>query len=772
MIEMKSTNWRKVVLVFMSLTGSLVGSAQILSWVHGIGSIAYEEARGIVAGPNGDIYITGEFSDTVDFDPGPGTYAMISQGFTDAFVACYANNGDFKWAAPLGGPQASQGYGIAITPDGRVLTTGIFNGLIDLDPGPGTLNKLSGGYYDIYLCSFDLEGHLQWGKTIGGPNNEETRSVATDNEGNAYIAGEISGTFDADPGPGETLVDSHGSFDGMVAKYSTTGALVWAQAIGGAGDDRGYDLAVRGGSNVYVTGYFADSVDFDPGTGDYSYFAPNTWSNGFLLCLQQDGTFQWAANMGGDGTDSGRGVAVGPDGNVVVTGRFAKVMVLGSGVNADTLICTIPSGDDADFFLAKYQPDGELIWGEGIGGPEENMPRGIATDLQGNIFVTGRTRATIDMDPGPGDALFTAVGEFDLFLGKYDTDGNYVWGFLVGDTYHERGLNVATDNAGSVFLTGWFTESPDFDPGPDTLILHAGYADAFIAKYSDAPLQPLTLEVAMDAQPTDVSWELADLNGGATLFTGTGKVDQSAQPVLSSWEVPEGCYRLTVQDAGNNGLSSTGYELRSATAPIIVANGQFTSTSAITDDQGFCLPLGEGGLAASTCGEYLLLPSSTITLVPVATASSYDLWFFDPHGTFSTVVNTAQDQFLVWDLPAGIPANLDLDVRVRAIVDDDALPYGPACIVKLEQASTVSGREGDAFFLAPNPCHGETSVNIPEGGDGARLLVHDAVGRVVLERRIEGTGTRSLDVSALAAGTYVLEFRTTTEVRSLKLVVE
>ncbi|MGV9011378.1 MAG: T9SS type A sorting domain-containing protein [Flavobacteriales bacterium] len=772
MIQLNATNRFKVVLMIAFVLGPVISFSQVLSWVHGIGSPVYEEARGIVAGPNGNVYITGEFSDTVDFDPGPGTYELISQGYTDAFVACYANNGEFKWAIGMGGALDSQGYGITITPDGRVLATGIFNGSIDLDPGPGTLNKVSGGFYDVYLCSFDLEGNLQWGMTIGGPYNEETRSVSSDEEGNAYIVGEISGAFDADPGPGVTMVDSHGSFDGMVAKYSPTGALVWAQAIGGAGDDRAYDVAVNGGSNVYITGYFADSVDFDAGPDVHSYFAPNTWSNGFLLCLQQDGTFQWAANMGGDGTDSGRGVAIGPDGNVVVTGRFAKVMVLGSGANADTLTCTIPTGADADFFIAKYQPDGELVWGEGIGGPEENMPRGITTDTQGNIIVTGRTRATIDLDPGPGEALFTAAGEFDLFLGKYDPDGNYIWGFIVGDTYHERGLNVATDNAGSIFLTGWFTESPDFDPGPGSVVLTAGYVDAFIAKYSDAPLLPLTLDVALDAQPLDVSWELAELDGGEILFTGQGKVDQADQHVLSNWEVPEGCYRLSVQDAGNNGITSTGYELRNGAAPIILANGQFLSNSAIADEQGFCLPLGEGALAESTCSEYLLLPSSTLTLLPVANAGSYDIWLYDPHGTFSMVVNSTSDQMQVWGLPAGIPANLDLDVRVRAIVDGEALPYGPTCIIKLEQGSAVSGTPSDGFFLAPNPCHGGTWVGIPEGTGDVSLLVRDALGRVLLERRMDGAGVRSLDVSGLAAGSYLLEFQTSTGVRSMKLVVE
>lgn len=772
-----SAPFRTLLLALLPSWVPTAASAQVLSWGLSIGGPGYEEARGIAVADNGNVYITGEFEATVEFEQGEPASALTSEGFSDAYLAWYANSGAFVNAISFAGTDKSQGYGVAIAPDGTVYVTGIFTGTVDLDPGPGTELYTSGGAYDVYLCALSPHGQLIWADVIGGPGNEESRSVVTDADGNAYIVGEINGDFDADPGPGITTVHGLGSFDAFVAKYAPGGSLVWAQALGGPGDDRAYDLAARPDGEVVVTGYFADTIDLDPGTGTANITAFNQWSDAFLASYGPQGNFLWGEGMGGMGTDSGRGVALDSLGNAVVTGRFAKTAWFGDNQPQDSLVCTGPVGD-ADIFLAKYDPNGQFIWAKGIGGDQENMPRGDATDRHGNIFVAGRTRATIDFDPGPGTAWATANGEFDLFLAKYDPQGNYLWGFTAGSSYHARGLNVTTDALGSAYLTGWTTFDVDIDPGPDTfLLVNQGDVDAYLAKYNDQVLQDLTLDIQLDDQPAAAGWKLLDQSDGHTLFSDAGDPDEAGTNVTSIWEVLPGCYRLSVTDADGDGLEPGGYSLSAEGGPLLLANGAFSSESSVTLGEGSCLPMGNASLVDSSCAQQVFGPSDTLYLLPVPEATQYTLWFFDPHGSFSTTLDVAATAFALSNMPPGTPAYLPLNVRVRAWVNGMPTAYGPACGIQFDGSIGIpSAATSGQIQLAPNPASGEwVTLRTTGMAQGAwPLKVLDPLGRTVhrdMLHPVLGRVECRIPLHGLANGTYSVMVQTTSGPWCTSLVV-
>lgn len=763
-------------LLFLSVP--LVASSQDLAWVNGIGGIGYDEARGLVVTSNGDVLVTGEFNDVVDFDPGPGVYEIASAGGSDAFLACYTNDGAIKWAVTLAGVEASQGYAIALTPNGQIVTTGIFTGTIDLDPGPGVDLHTCQGEEDIYLCKFDLSGNLIWGVTFGGADNEETRSIACDASGSIYISGLIEGTVDVDPGVGETLLTSQGDMDVLVAKYDTDGNFIWAHSMGSTAEDLSYDVAIRGNGNCYVTGHYAGTVDFDPGPGVTTLSTTTQWSNGYLFCLDQNGEFLWVRDIGGDGTDSGRGAVVDHQGDVVVVCRFANTIQLISG--SDTLIFTTfgPDHGDADILVVKYDDLGDVLWANQIGGELQNMPRGVTVDGQDNIIMTGRTKGTIDMDPGPGESLHTAAGLFDMFLGKYDPLGNFIWGLTLGSANHMRGFSVAADGSGSVYVTGWMTFSVDFDPGPDSTIITVlgSSPDSYLAKYSDEELLPLSLTMDLDGQPSESNWKIVDANSN-TLFSDTGKIDQEGQSVTTNWQVLEGCYRLVVNDVGGDGLASDGYVLSSGDQTIIDANGDFEAVSAIADEGASCLPLGPTGLAEATCSEYDQLPASTLQIDPVPDATAYDLWIFDPHGSYTTVVNVSSDMVLVSDLPSGIPLGVEMNVRVRAWVDGAVTAYGRGCAVIFDLSIGTAEIAQDQISLRPNPCSTTAWITVPQASslDQTSVIVRDALGRMALDPQhiVEmGSGTWQLDLSSVAPGAYVVTIADQSSTHTMRLVVD
>jgi len=175
--------------------------------------------------------------------------------------------GDFVWAMGLGSPGFDAGSDIAVDGDGNVYTTGYFSGNVDFDPGPGTAYLTAAGYWasDIFVSKLDTNGNFVWAINMGGTGYEEGAGIAVDGNGNIYITGYFNGTSDFDPGLGVANLTSAGREDIFISKLDANGNYLWVKGMGGSEVDQGYSIAVDREGNVYTTGYFQGTADFDPG---------------------------------------------------------------------------------------------------------------------------------------------------------------------------------------------------------------------------------------------------------------------------------------------------------------------------------------------------------------------------------------------------------------------------------------------------------------------------------------------------------------------------
>src|SRR5207253_4820 len=148
-----------------------------------------------------------------------------------------------------------------------VYVTGGFAGTVDFDPGPGTTLLTSLGSLDAFVAKFSSTGALVWARQLGGTSFDQGTGIAVDGAGNVFTTGLFQGTADFDPGAGTILLTSVGSLDVFVSKLASTGALVYARQLGGTSNDQGLGIAVDGSGNVFTTGSFRGTADFDPGTG-------------------------------------------------------------------------------------------------------------------------------------------------------------------------------------------------------------------------------------------------------------------------------------------------------------------------------------------------------------------------------------------------------------------------------------------------------------------------------------------------------------------------
>ena len=232
---------------------------------------AYEVANTIRTDIAGNIYIFGPFKSTVDFDPGNGTATLTSAGDFDIFFAKYSSSGDYIWAKTIGGSGFENSGGLVVDGSGNVYFSACFSGdNIDFDPGPGISFLNSNGGTDICLAKYDADGKYLWAESIGGIGDDSPTSTGIDSQNNIYQLGIFRGdNVDFDPGSGICNLSSAGGTDIYFSRFSPSGDIIWASAIGGIYDDLSSDLVIDTSVYIFITGAYAGTnIDFDPGEGE------------------------------------------------------------------------------------------------------------------------------------------------------------------------------------------------------------------------------------------------------------------------------------------------------------------------------------------------------------------------------------------------------------------------------------------------------------------------------------------------------------------------
>lgn len=506
---------KNLILLAGCLLTLTTANSQTFGWAKPLGGTGSDLCRDVATDAAGNVYSTGFFSGTVDFDPGAGTANLTSAGGTDIYVSKLDAAGNYVWALRIGGTTGDEANGIALDASGNIYLTGYFHGTVDFDPGAGVVTLGNSTGADVFTLKLDALGAYQWVTQIGGNSDDhQGNRITVDASGNVYTTGKFMRALDFDPGVGTVTLGV--SFSTMPQYYvqvlNSSGNYVWAKFLGNSTSTiHGFDIEVNAAGEVYTCGWFTGgAIDFDPGAGTVNLSANNY--DMFINKWSSTGTYMWAKKLGGVNNDEALGLALDASGNVFSTGFFYNTVDFDPGAGVANLV----SAGGADIYVNKLDPNGNYVWAKRIGGTGDEYGYAMCTDAMGGIYSTGFFNGTADFDPGSGTANLVAVNTRDAYISKLDASGNYAWGYLLGGTGTETGYGIVTTPSGDLYTAGYFGGTVDFDPTPGTANLTpVGSNEIFIQKM----LQCLTPVAPTSTTPLP---QLTICGGSATVLTATG----------------------------------------------------------------------------------------------------------------------------------------------------------------------------------------------------------------------------------------------------------
>ena len=383
-------------------------------WAKDIGGNYWTSGGAIDVDSQGKVYVSGFFYNTTDFDPGPGTYTLASNGAKDVFISKLDSDGNFLWAKTFGGIEDDEPVALKIDEHDNIYTTGSFRDNVQVNTQTVTTNLISSGIKDMFICRFDSTGNIRWAKSIGGVGDDIGNSVAIDKKGNCYIGGDFQSVCDFDPSAATYTLSSSGNTDFFVTKLDSLGNMLWAKKAGGVNYDQCTSLALDTADNVYALNIFTGVVDFDPSLSTYTLTTNNNSVDISILKLTSAGNFVWCKAFGGPLTDVGKSICIDGFQNLYVTGYYNISADFDPGVSTYTLNST--GGND--IYILKLSNQGNFKWAKSLGGTGNDYGISINVDEHETIYTTGFFTTQADFNQEAGVYNLSGFGDLDIFIHK------------------------------------------------------------------------------------------------------------------------------------------------------------------------------------------------------------------------------------------------------------------------------------------------------------------------------------------------------------------
>ncbi|MBP6533290.1 MAG: T9SS type A sorting domain-containing protein, partial [Bacteroidia bacterium] len=432
-----------------------------------------------------------------------------------------------EWAKQISGNEFEYIRGITHDSQDNIILYGEYSLVIDLDPGTSVLYDTSRGNSDIFIIKLDPNGNLIWAKTLGDSQWNYCMEIKCDGNDNVYLSGTFNDSIDIDPGPSVEMLDSTQG-QTFLLKLNNNGEFVWAiqngyselssfdiksnnnlllldlrrireidenknlisiDSIGGGGS---YKILLDDNENIFVIGYFINTIDFDPDTGTYLLTSQNCCSfhDLYITKFDQSRNFLWATRIGSQPPSMRLKDAITDhSGNFYIC--FDANSGLCTGTNTTDTCFTPVTTSSGDFgYLLKYDPNGNFLNCEAMASNTASaLAWGVTTDLFNNIYFTGKYGGAFDFDPGPSTYFLTSSTYGNVFIQKLDS----TFAFIDCIEYAPTGLinsgKLIIDSQNNLYTEGYFQGSCLFDSSSGITFNSWVTVDSYVTKYRDIILK-------------------------------------------------------------------------------------------------------------------------------------------------------------------------------------------------------------------------------------------------------------------------------------------
>lgn len=616
-----------------------------------------------------------------------------------------------QWGKSLTNNQVSSVKDVLTDAAGNVYAVGYFSGTVDFDPGAGVHNLISAGWYDAFVQKLDINGNLVWAVKMGLAQDEIAEQLVMDNAGNIIVVGISDGLFNL----------GLGREDIAVWKFSDAGVFQWSKKIGNNYWDYGTAVSVDEANNIYITGTFENSVDFNPGGTPQVLTSTGNLRDMFILKLLSNGNFRWVkqiATATGNPEVIQQTVYNSANDHIYIGGVFfGKTDFNPSVAVADTFFLDSGAPGVKSVFVSEMDTAGNLVHAAAIGNQTEILFGNMTFNNTGSkLCVTGGFRSNVDFNPGAGTSFMDAgvnVGTaiYCLYLNP-DLTFQSVFQLPSQTPFtNSVGLCAKFDAADNLFLGGRLEGTVDLAPDANTLMYTSvGNRDMFLVKINAA----------------------AELEYG----NGAGGVDNE---VVGSLDVNifgdiiiGGVFGGTLNFSMNGGI----FQMN--------AGGGFGAGYVVKYAPSFPLPLNMLNLSA--------VPVSNSEVLLSWQGNNNDQTAFYQIERSADAANwnmigrsDAKDvEYRFTDRSAKAGVNY---YRLKEVARDASYRYSEIKSVHLAADATLSSY--------PNPCTMTLNVNLPQNDLMSTISVYSMDGRLLLSEQTS-TDHLKLDVNALTNGTYFL----------------
>lgn len=284
-----------------------------------------------------------------------------------------------------------------------------------------------------------------WAKSAGSSSYEYGNGVCNDNSGNTYSTGYFSESITF----GDITLTDVGGSDIFVVKYDPNGNVLWANSYGGSSLDFANNMAINSDNHIVITGAFrSESISF----GSFTLTNPNSGNGAdcfYILKIDSNGNVLWAKTANCDSNCVGKDVDINDNGEIVVTGNFS-----GNSVSFGSI--TLPNFYQfaTDFFIVKYNSQGEVLWAKGFGGNSYDIGIGVVFDNNGNINFIG---AFSSYEISLGVTTYINSGGYDYLVVQFGSEGNISWMRNAQGDGDDFAQDIDVDNENNIFITGDFS---------------------------------------------------------------------------------------------------------------------------------------------------------------------------------------------------------------------------------------------------------------------------------------------------------------------------